>query len=174
MSNDITTSSIWNSHRNGPGAILRNKGRSIHWLAVSLLGIALFALAGCATMGPRASGPRPQPVRVASIVTWSKKAVPATVIIRRIRRSGTVYHVNAGQVVKLHTEGVSNTVLDYMQATEVAAIARKRSRMDIHQWHRYNDGYYYGGVGYGWEQPEFNFGDFNEGDGGDGGDGGGQ
>ncbi len=96
--------------------------------------------------------------------------MPTTVIIRRIRRSGTVYHLNAGEMVKLHHEGIANKVLDYMQATEIAAIARNRARMDIRQWHRYNDGYYYGGVGYGWEAPQFNFGDFDEGDGGDGGD----
>ncbi len=167
MPNDITTRSIFNSHGNGRDADLRNKGRPMRRLAVSLLGTALLALAGCATMESRSSGPRPPPVRVASIVTWSKKAVPTSTIIRRIRRSGTVYHVNAGEMEKLHQEGVANTVLDYMQATEIAAIARNRARMDIHRWHRYDDGYYYGGVGYGWEQPEFNFGDFDEGDGGE-------
>ncbi len=167
MLNDNTTNFILNSHRGRSEEDLRSKGRSTHLLAVSLLGTALLALGGCATMGPRVYAPRPQPVRVASIVTWSKQAVPPAAIIRRIRRSGTVYHVNAGQLIKLHQEGVANTVLDYMQATEVAAIARNRARMDINQWHRYNDGYYYGGVGYGWEWPGFDFGDFDEGDGGD-------
>ncbi len=167
MPNDNTTSFIVNSQGSRKGEDLRSTGRSRQLLAVSVLGAALFALAGCATMGPRASAPPPQPVRVASIVMWSKKAVPAAVIIGRIRRSGTVYRVNAGEVIKLHQEGVANTVLDYMQATEIAAIAQNRARMDIHQWNRYNDGYYYGGVGYGWEWPGFDFGDFDEGDGGD-------
>ena len=125
MPNDRTTSAIVNSDRSRPSEDLRSKGGSIRLLTVSLLGSALFALAGCATMGPRTSGPRPQPVRVASIVAWSKQAVPTTTIIGRIRRSGTVYHVNAGEIIRLHQEGVPNTVLDYMQATEIAAIARK-------------------------------------------------
>ncbi len=167
MANDNTACFRFNLPRSTPGEDLRSKGRSKHLLGLSLLCTALFALAGCATMGVRTSRPRPLPVRVASIVMWSKQAVPAATIIRRIRRSGTVYHVNAGEVVKLHHEGVANTVLDYMQATEVAAIARNRARMDIHRWYRYNDGYYYGGVGYGWEWPGFDFGDFDEGDGGD-------
>ncbi len=161
-----------NTSRSRPSADLRGKARPIHLLVASVFGTAVFALAGCATMESRASEPRPQPVRIAAIVKWSKQAVPTPTIIRRIRRSGTVYHVNAGDMIKLHQEGVANTVLDYMQATEIAAIARNRSRMDIRQWHRYNDGYYYGGVGYGWGSPEFDFGDFDEGDGGDGGDGG--
>ncbi|HET9107846.1 MAG TPA: hypothetical protein VFN79_11725 [Steroidobacteraceae bacterium] len=170
MLNDNATSVILNSHSSRQKEPARRQGRSVRLLALSLLSAAVFALAGCATMGSRTSGPRPEPVRVASIVRWSKNAVPTTVIIRRIRRSGTVYHLNAGEMVKLHHEGIATKVLDYMQATEIAAIARNRARMDIRQWHRYNDGYYYGGVGYGWEAPQFNFGDFDEGDGGDGGD----
>ena len=166
MQNASTTSVIVACHKNPRGEELGGKERAIRLLAVSMFGTALFALAGCATMGPRTFGPRPQPVRVASIVNWSKTDVPTTTIIRRIRRSGTVYHVSAGEIIKLHQEGVVNMVLDYMQATEIAAIARNRARMDIHQWHRYNDGYYYGGSGYGWEPPEFNFGDFDEDEGG--------
>ncbi len=166
MQNDHRTNVIVDCHKNRSGENHRGKGRSIRLLAVSLLGATVFALGGCATMGPRMYGPRPQPVRVASIVNWSNADVPTATIIRRIRRSGTVYHVNAGQIIKLHQQGVANTVLDYMQATEIAAIARNRARMDIHQWHRYNDGYYYGGSGYGWEPPEFNFGDFDEDEGG--------
>lgn len=167
MQNDNTTNVIVDYHKNRSGEDHRGNGQSMRLFGVSLLCTTVFALGGCATMGPRAYGPRPQPVRVASIVNWSNTDVPTATIIRRIRRSGTVYHVSAGQIIRLHHQGVSNTVLDYMQATEIAAIARNRARMDIHQWHRYNDGYYYGGIGYGWESPEFNFGDFDENEGGD-------
>jgi hypothetical protein len=167
MQNDSTTNVIVDCHQNRSGEDHRGNGRSIRVLAVSVLGIAVFALGGCAMTGSRMYGPRPQPVRVASIVSWSNADVPTATIIQRIRRSGTVYHVNAGQIVNLHQQGVAITVLDYMQATEIAAIARNRARMDIRQWHRYNDGYYYGGIGYGWEPPEFNFGDFDENEGGD-------
>ncbi len=139
----------------------RNK-RFMRLLATSLLGPALLTLSGCATTGM--SGPRPLPVRVASIVEWSKQDVPTATIIDRIRNSGTVYHVNAGEMIKLHSEGVANIVLDYMQATFVDAVSRNRARMDIRQWHRYNDGYYYGGVGYGWEAPSFDFGEEDGGD----------
>ena len=166
MQNDNTTNVIVDCNRSRSGEDRRGKWRFMRLLAVSLLGTAAFALGGCAMMGPRMYGPRPQPVRVASIISWSNANVPTATIIQRIRRSGTVYHVNAGQIVKLHRQGVANAVLDYMQATEIAAIARNRARMDINQWHRYNDGYYYGGVGYGWEQPEFNFGEFDEDEGG--------
>ncbi len=127
----------------------------IHLLAASLLGAALLALSGCATTGERASGPLPQPVRIASIVEWSKGGVPAATIIRRIRDSGTAYHLSAGQMVKLHQEGVPNVVLNYMQATYVDAVSRNRARMDIRNWNRYDDGFYYGGAGYGWGWPSF-------------------
>ena len=157
MANETMTNVTLDSHR----------WRFVHVLAMSLTGTALLALSGCATTTPGLSEARPPPVRVASIVAWSKRAVPAATIINRIRNSGTVYHLNAGEIIDLHKKGVSNVVLDYMQATYVDAVSRNRARMDIRQWYRYNDGYYYGGVGYGWEGPSFNFGEEEDGDEGD-------
>ncbi len=85
--------------------------------AASLLASALLALSGCATTGARMSGEKPQPVRVATIVEWSKAGLPAATIIARIRDSGTVYRLSAHQMIRLHREGVRYAVLDYMQAT---------------------------------------------------------
>lgn len=84
-------------------------------------------------------------------------------IIQKLRDSGTVYRLRASQIVRLHSEGVSNPVLNYMQATYVDAVSRNRARTYVRAWNPYNDGYYYGGVPYGWEEPRV---DFDEEDGG--------
>ena len=166
MANDETSGVLFSSSRYRLSEYLRRKEHLTHWLAVGVFGAALLALPGCATTGAYTAPPRPPPVRVGAIVEWSKADVPTATIIRRIRRSGTVYHVNVGEMITLHNKGVANIVLDYMQATYLDAVSRNRARMDLRRWHRYNDGYYYGGVGYGWEQPSFNFGEFGDEDGG--------
>ncbi len=141
----------------------------ISFFAAGLLASALLALSGCATTGARMSGEKPQPIRVAAIVEWSKEGLPAATIITRLRDSETVYRLSARQMIRLHQEGVRNTVLDYMQATYVDAVRRDRRRMDVRTWNRYDDGYLYGGPWYGWDGPSFDF-DEEGGDMGDEGD----
>lgn len=133
------------------------------FLAATGLGAALLTLSACTTAGARESGVRPEPIHVASIIQWSKDGMPPKEIIQKLRASGTVYRLRADQIVRLHSEGVSNPVLNYMQATYVDAVSRNRARRSLRAWNPYNDGYYYGGVPYGWEEPMV---DFDEEDGG--------
>ena len=132
-------------------------------LAATGVGAALLALSACTTVGARESGVRPEPIRVASIIQWSKDGMPPKEIIQKLRDSGTVYRLRASQIVRLHSEGVPNAVLDYMEATYVDAVSRDRARRYVRAWNPYDDGYYYGGVPYGWEEPMV---DFDEEDGG--------
>lgn len=135
------------------------------FLIAAGLGVALLALSGCAAMGTRESGVRPQPVRIATIIQWSKEGMPPKDIIQKIRDSGTVYRFRADQFVRLHEEGVPYPVLNYMQAAYVDAVSRDRTRRYLRAWTPYDDGYYYGGVPFGWDEPMEGFGE-DEGEGG--------
>lgn len=157
MARESTVATIDSSPHLRLRVVTESKKTYVRLLSAVLLGVAILTVSGCATTGTGLSEPRPQPVRIASIVEWSRQSLPPATIIDRIRRSGTVYHLNVGQMIKLHKEGVPNVVLDYMQGTYVDAVSRNRARMDIRNWYRYHDGYYYGGPAYGWEWPSFNF-----------------
>ena len=126
-------------------------------LAASAIGAALLALSACTTA--RATEPivRPTPIRVGSIIQWSKDGMPAREIIQKLRDSGTVYRLRADQIVRLHNEGVSTLVLNYMQGTYLDAVSRNRERRYLRVWNPYDDGYYYGGVPFGWDEPNVDF-----------------
>lgn len=112
------------------------------WLALALL----ILLAGCAT---------PQNVdrhvvTVQQVVAMSREGIPAADIIRTIRNSGTVYRLDASQLVLLQKDGVPNAVLNYMQHTYIKAVRRNQALQDRGYWTQGADGYWYGGIPYGW------------------------
>jgi hypothetical protein len=76
-------------------------------IAVALLCLTLVA--GCAGMQRRA------PPSVDQIVEMSKAGKPADEIIRELQETRAVYPLTATQIVRLHEQGVSDSVLDYMQ-----------------------------------------------------------
>ncbi len=115
---------------------------------LAMAAAAALALTGCTTMG---SAPVvPQPVTVEQVVAMSRAGTPADEIIRTMRNSRTVYRLDASQLADLRDEGVSNRVIDYMQHTYLAAVARssRLSRWDY--WYHAQDGFWYGGIPYGW------------------------
>jgi hypothetical protein len=115
-------------------------------LPVLILSAAL--LGGCASLGP----PAPPPVRVPEILALSHESVPADDIIAKMRQSETVYRLTASQLAKLHEQGVSDRVIDYMQRTYLDAVARRQALADWNNW-RFEDGWWYGGPAWGWPQP---------------------
>lgn len=106
----------------------------------------VLLLGGCATVQ------RP-PVTVPQIVQMSKDGVPPKDIIQKIRDSGTVYRLKASQLAKLKDEGVSDPVLNYMQQTYINSVRKNQSLEDWDNWTMENDGFWYGGFGYGWPEP---------------------
>jgi hypothetical protein len=109
--------------------------------------LPLFLLAaGIGCVSPK---PRPEPVTVPQVVEMSKAGVPAGEIIGKMKASGTIYRLQASQLVELHTQGVSPEVLDYMQQTFVEAIRRDAAYDNWNRWTPY-DNYWYGGPPFGW------------------------
>ena len=71
-------------------------------------------------------------------------------IVARMRRSGTVYRLTGSQLAYLHDERVPDTVIDYMQRTYLRAVRRNQFLADESRWSLEPDGYFYGGLPYGW------------------------
>lgn len=115
-------------------------------LIPGLAAAVLIFLAGCA--GTRNDDR--SPLTVQQIVTMSREGVPASAIIAQIRESGTVYRLQASQYAKLKSEGVPDAVLNAMQHTYIRAIRRNQSLRDWDYWSQGPDGYWYGGIPYGW------------------------
>jgi hypothetical protein len=111
-----------------------------------LAGAVVLLLSGCASV-------QRQPVTVPQIVQMSENDVPSKDIIQKIRASGTVYRLKASQLVQLRKEGVSDPVLNYMQETYLNSVRKNQALADWDNWTMENDGFWYGGFGYGWPEP---------------------
>jgi hypothetical protein len=110
--------------------------------------VSVLTLGGCATLG---MGSRPAAVTVDQVVAMSHAGQPADAIIAKMRKSGTVYRLDASQLAKLHDERVPDAVLNYMQQTYLTAV---RNRTELDDWDYWTglDGYWYGGLPYGWDE----------------------
>ncbi len=115
--------------------------------------LAGLLLTGCATNTQKA--PLPPPVTVAEIVQMSGAGVPIFDIIGKIRESGTVYRMKASELAKLRQQGVGDDAIDYMQETYLHAIERDTQLRDANYWTRWDDGYLYGGMPFGWPYSPF-------------------
>jgi hypothetical protein len=123
------------------------KPRSHRWrLAVASTSLAA-ALAGCAALRPP---PARAPVTVNEIVRMSNTRVPPSEIVARMRASGTVYRLSGSQLARLHDEGVPDPVLDRMQRTYLIVTRRDQFVADQGRWSLAPDGYWHGGLAYGW------------------------
>lgn len=112
---------------------------------LALIAAAALLLGGCATIGIG----RPEPVTVDQVVAMSRSGQTTDAMLAKMRESGTVYRLSASQLAKLHDEGVPDAVLDYMQETYLESV-RQRQELDDWQYWTGVDGYWYGGLPYGW------------------------
>lgn len=128
-----------------------------------LLGASFLLIESCA--GTR--GYKVPPVTVPEIVKMSKDGVPAQTIIKKMKKSHTVYRLKADQLAQLKQEGVPGPVLNYMQDTYLKSVRRNQQLEDWNYWWPGWDGYWYGGPAFGWPYdywdwdwgPDVDFGD---------------
>jgi outer membrane murein-binding lipoprotein Lpp len=99
---------------------------------------AVFALllAGCATT------PALPPLSIDDVVQLSKANTPPDEIVRKMKETRTVYLVSASEMIKLSKEGVSEKVLDYMQATSIEAARNDERYRNYGPWYPYPYGPY--------------------------------
>ncbi len=101
-----------------------------------------LVLAACATV------PAPAPVEVPEVIQLSRAGTPPAQIIQKMRDAGMVYRLKGSQMARLHQDGVSDAVLNYMQNTYVDAVRRDQRLRDWNHWWPDADGYFYGGCYY--------------------------
>jgi hypothetical protein len=125
-----------------PTRKFRREGIASLWVIAG----CLLLLESCATLGIT----QPEPVTVPQIIQMSKAGVPAQEIVKKMRRSGTVYRLKASQLSELKEEGVPDSVIDYMQETYLDAVRNDQALEDWNRWTMEDDGFWYGGGPYGW------------------------
>ncbi len=108
--------------------------KTIIWPVSAFTGLLL--LQGCAVYNPNYASTVP----VSDIVKESNAGVSSKDIIRELRRTHSVYTLNANELARLRQEGVQDSVINFMEQTHLNAI-RQEQRMED---------YYYGYPGYGW------------------------
>lgn len=121
-----------------------SRDRSLARVVIVLL---LIGVAGCAG---GLLGPGPPPLSVSEVVEMSQAGIPAEEIILKMQESGTVYRLSASELVRLHEQGVPDEVLDYMQETYLESVRENQRLEDMRLWNYGYDGYWYGGVPFGW------------------------
>ncbi len=118
-----------------------------------LIVTGVMLLQNCAVYNPY----KEPPVTVSDVVQMSKDGVPSDDIIKEMRKSHTVYWLKADQLAKLRNEGVSDTVINYMEKTHIDAVRQNQALEDYNYWWPGWDGYYYGGPAFGWPYGYWNF-----------------
>ncbi len=114
---------------------------------IFLTAVLISLIMGCSIISPKPGNY----VSIDEIVLMSKAGKPVSFILDTIKVSGTVYHLSASQIADLKQQGVSDTVLNYLQQTHLESVRRNQQLLDQKYWTRYEDGYLYGGYPFGWD-----------------------
>ena len=78
----------------------------------------------------------------------SKNGLSSKDIIDEIKQSHTAYNLKADQLVKLHEEGVQDSVINFMEETKIDLVKQNDRYTVSSNWWLYN-GFFYGGFGWG-------------------------
>ena len=108
-----------------------------HGLILSGALAVVIAAAGCATTAPK--GPPPKPLTQEEIIQMAKSGTLDTDIIQKVRASGTVYRLTSTEILHLHDNGVSNSVIDFMLQDYLEAVRwqeREYSRR-YYEWYAF-------------------------------------
>lgn len=92
----------------------------------------ILVLDGCAGLDRR------PPPTIDQIVEMANAGKPAEEIVRELQDTRAVYPLTASQIIKLHEQGVPDSVLDYMQNAYAENIQRD-ARMRYEGTYWWND-----------------------------------
>ena len=85
-------------------------------ISITFLAFILsLALSGCSYYVK----PVPPPLTISEIANLCKRHVPKLTIIKRLRASHEIFYLTARQIIKLHKEGITSGVLNYMLRTGI-------------------------------------------------------
>jgi hypothetical protein len=111
----------------------------------------IAVLQSCVVYRPDTS----QLITVPAVIQMSKDGLSSKDIINQIRQSHTAYNLKADQLVKLHEQGVQDSVINYMEETKIDLAQQNQRYAGSYNWWPY-DGFYYGG--FGWGGPFYGYG----------------
>lgn len=86
--------------------------------------VIAIAAGGCATLD---EAPR---VTRQDIIELAKAGADAAWIIDRLKETGTILKLSAGDIVEMHKAGVPAAILDWMQAEYLAEVRRRQAMFD--------------------------------------------
>ena len=100
-----------------------------YFIELTLLSLTLgFVLSGCAYYVK----PTPPPLTIPEIIKLCRKRIPNLTIIKRLMASHEVFYLTARQIIKLHKDGITSGVLNYMLRTGI----RKKQRRALKRGQR--------------------------------------
>lgn len=126
-----------------------------HMFVLLLIGGGIFVLQSCVVYK---TAP-PALVKVPDIIQMSKDGLASKDIIQKIKDSHTAYSLQASQLAKLQKQGVSDSVINYMEQTHFRTLMHNtQSNYSNYGWpglYGYNYGFPYYGLssfylGYNW------------------------
>jgi hypothetical protein len=117
-----------------------------HLICLFLIVTGVTILQSCAVYQPYNANL----VTVPEIIQMSKDGVSSKDIIKDIRKSHTAYRLKADQLANLRDQGVQDSVINYMEKTHMDYIRGNQQMEDSYYWWPGGDGYFYGGLGFGW------------------------
>ena len=88
--------------------------------------LAAFILSGCAVFESK------PPITQEEVVAMVKAGTSPGEIIQKLKTSGTIYELSAAELVDLSKKGVPDSVLNYMQSTQIQAIKQENARRDFY------------------------------------------
>src|SRR5688500_6052423 len=91
-----------------------------------ILTTAFAVLSGCAAFKER------PPISQEEIIAMVKAGTPPGDIIQKLRASGTVYELTVTELVELNKKGVPDSVLNYMQSTQIQAVRQEEARRNFY------------------------------------------
>lgn len=100
--------------------------------------IVCWFATGCAMV------PRPAPLTQADVISMVKAGASEEDVLRRIAASGTVFYLNADDVVRLRQEGVSDRLVTFMMETATRAAVAEQRRQDMYYHQQFHFGYWWG------------------------------
>ncbi len=121
-------------------------GKFSHLIYFFFFALGSMFLQSCAVYNPENLAIVP----VSDIVRMSKDGVTSKAIINQMRESHSVYMLPADQLAKLKSEGVQDSVINYMQKTHLNAVRREQRMEDYYNGYPGMYGYPYYGYGFGW------------------------
>lgn len=125
---------------------MKNTGKINHLFYYLFLILAVAFMQSCMVNNPEHLATLP----VSDVVRMSKDGVSSKAIIGEMRKSHSVYMLPANKLAELKSEGVQDSVLNYMQRTHLNAIRQEQRMEDYYYGYPGMYGYPYYGFGYGW------------------------